>query len=236
MRQLMRRIVLSVILISTSVLNGSLSAQTSSTMIKVLDPSEVEGIPGVMLLINPGDRRKSLALVTDAKGEANTRDLNCVICTITAVDPHGSFVSRTTEFLGSSARFSLVLAIQPLLNIVGDPKAVSIEIAINDARGQPWVQHEVVIRPTVMTLENNRLSVQNTGPTGRVNVQLRAGNYTVATLTGDTISEAQFEIVTAKEQCSSGTATCRVVSPRASVRVKPISLRLSNDNDSSKPQ
>jgi len=45
-----------------------LSAQTSSTVIRVLDPSELEGIAGVILLINPGDNRESQALVTDTKG------------------------------------------------------------------------------------------------------------------------------------------------------------------------
>ena len=74
-------------------------------------------------------------------------------------------------------------------------------------------QHDVVIRPTVLTLENNRLSVQDTGSTGHVNVRLPAGAYTVATLNGDTVSEARFEIMTAKEQCSGGTVTCIVAFP-----------------------
>ena len=83
-----------------------LSAQTSSTVIRVLDPSELEGIAGVILLINPGDNRESQALVTDTKGEATARNLNCAICTVTAFDPRGLFVSRTTEFSGSESSFS----------------------------------------------------------------------------------------------------------------------------------
>lgn len=212
------------------------SAQTSSTVIRVLDPSELEGIAGVILLINPGAYRKSQALVTDTKGDATARDLNCAICTVTALDPRGLFVSRTTEFSASSHLFRLVLAIQPLIDIVGDPKAVSIDLAINDSKGQPLTRHDVVIRPTLLTLEeSNRLSVQGTGPTGHVNVRLRAGAYTVATLDKDSVSEAQFEISTAKGRCSSSTVTCIVASPRSSGRMKAISLELSSGNGQPKP-
>jgi len=124
--------------------------------------------------------------------------------------------------------FSLVIQLRPLIDTVGDPKAVSIELVIKDSKGEPLAQHNVLIRPTVMTLESNLLSIHNTGSTGHVNVQLRAGNYTVGVLNGDTVSEARFEITTAKEQCSSGTATCIVASPQSSRRMNPISLQLSS--------
>jgi hypothetical protein len=210
-------------------------AQNPSTAIRVLDASGVEGIAGVILLVNPGDARKSEAFVTNAQGEAIPHDLHCEICTISAFDPRGLFANRTTEFSSSSSSFSLVMQLHPLIDTVGDSKAVSMELVINDSTGEPLTQHEVVIRPTVLTLENNRLSVQNTGPTGHVNVQLRAGDYTVATLNKDTASEARFEIMTAKEQCSSGTVTCIVASPRSSGRMKPISLQLSASNEPPKP-
>jgi hypothetical protein len=139
------------------------------------------------------------------------------------------------------------MQLRPLIDVVGDPKAVSVELLINDSKGQPLTQHVVVIRPTVVTLENNRISVQNTSSTGHVNVQLRKGDYTVGALNGDILSEARFEIATAKEQCSSGTATCIVASPQSSRRMKPVSLQLSSGSlstlihesghvDPSKPQ
>jgi hypothetical protein len=207
--------------------------QNSSTIIKVLDASGVEGIAGVILLLNPGDARKSEAFVTNAQGEAITHGLQCEICTISAFDPRGLFVSRTTEFSSSSSSLSLVMQLCPLIDTVGDPKAVSIELVIHNSKGNPLAQQNVVIRPLLITVENNRLSVQRTDATGRVTVQLRAGNYTVGVLDGDRASEVRFEITTAKEQCSDGAAACIVASPQSSRHMKPVSLQLPSTSASS---
>jgi hypothetical protein len=187
-------------------------AQNPSTVIRVLDASGVEGIAGVVLLVNPGDARKSEAFGTNAQGKAITLGLQCQICTISAFDPRGLFASRTTEFTSSTSSFSLVMQLRPLIDTVGDPKAVSIDLVIHDSKGEPLGRQNVVIRPAVMTLENNRLSVQRTDAAGRVTVQLRAGKYAVGVLNGDSASEVRFEIARAKEQCSDGAATC-IVAP-----------------------
>ena len=202
-------------------------AQNSSTAIRVLDANGVEGISGVVLLINPGDARKSQALVTNAEGEAMTHGLQCEICTITAFDLRSLFASRTTEFSSSSPSFSLVMQLRPLIDTVGDPKATSVELVIHDSRGEPLSQKNVVVRPLVMGIENNeQLSVQRTDGTGRLAVQLRPGKYAVGTLNGGSASEARFELATAKEQCSVGAATCIVASPQSSRHPKPVSLQL----------
>ena len=202
------------------------SAQDASTLITVRDASGVEGISGVVLLVNPGDSRKSQAVVTNAQGETTVHDLQCQICTISAFDPRGLFLSRTTEFSSSSSSVSLLMQLRPLIEVVGDPNAVSIELVINDPKGQQLVKQSVVIRPTVLTLENNRLSVQETDSKGWVNVHLRAGDYTVGALDDNTVWEGRFVIANTKEQCSS-IASCIVTSPAASRRLKPIRLRLS---------
>lgn len=207
--------------------NAIAHAQSPSIVIRVLNASRIEGIAGVVLLVNPGDARQSEALVTDAQGKAITHGLHCEICTVSAFDPRGLFVSRTTEFSSSSTSFSLVMQLRPLIDTVGDPKAVSIELGIYDSKGEPLTWHDVVIRPTMLTLENNRLSIQSTGPNGHVNVELRAGDYTVAALNGDAVSQARFEIVTAKEQCPSGKVTCILASPQAPRHTKAVSLQLS---------
>jgi hypothetical protein len=119
-----------------------------------------------------------------------------------------------------------VLAIQPLLDIFFDPKAVSIELAINDSKGQPLVQHEVVIRPTLMNLQNNQLAVQRTDAKGHVKVQLRTGEYTAVALNGETLSEARFEITTTRGQCPRSAPTCIFASPRPSHPMKPVVLQL----------
>lgn len=205
---------------------GVAHAQNHSTVIRVLNASGVEGIAGVVLLVNPGDARKSVALVTNVQGEAITHDLQCEICTISAFDPRGLFASRTTEFSSSSTSVILVMQIRPLIETVGDPKAVSIELVINDSKGEPLVQQSVVIRPTVVTLENNWVSVQKTDSTGHVNARLRAGDYAVGVLNGDTASDIRFEIAPAKKLCSSGEATCIVATPRSSQHMKPVNLQL----------
>jgi hypothetical protein len=203
-----------------------LYAQDSSTTIKVLDASGVEGISGVVLLINPGDARRSQALVTNAQGEATTHGLQCEICIVSAFDPHGLFAGRTTEFSSSSSSFSLVMQLRPLIDTVGDPKAVTIELVINNSTGEPLAQQNVVIRPAVMTLENNRVSVQKTDSGGHVDAQLRAGDYIVGVLNGNSASEVRFEIRAAKEQCSDRTATCIVATPQSPRHMKPVSLQL----------
>jgi hypothetical protein len=204
-------------------------AQNTSTAIRVLDASGVEGISGVVLLINPGDARKSQALVTNAEGEAVTHGLQCEICTVTAFDLRGRFASRTTEFSSSSPSFSLVMQLRPLIDTVGDPKATSIELVIHDARGEPLSQKNVVVRPLVMGVENNeQLSVQRTDGRGRLAVQLRPGKYAVATLNGGSASEARFQLATAKEQCSVEAATCIVAWPQSSHHLKPVSLQVSS--------
>ena len=232
MKKLYSRLLLLMIAINMGCVSNVAYAQNASTAVKVLDATGVEGIAGVILLVNPGNTQKSRAFITNAQGEAITHDLQCEICTISAIDPRGFFDSRTTEFSSSSSSFSLVLRLRPLIDMVGDPKAVSVDLLIKDSKGQPLTQQSVVIRPTVVTLENNRISVQNTGPAGHVNVQLRSGDYTVGVLNGNSVSEARFKIATAKEQCSNGTATCIVASPQSSHRMKPISLQLSSNSPS----
>jgi hypothetical protein len=208
----------------------AVSAQNASTVIRALDASGVEGITGVILLVNPGDAHKSQAFVTDAHGEAITHDLHCDICAISAFDPRGLFASRTMEFSSSRSSFSLMMELLPIIDKVGDPRAVSIELAINDSNGEPLAQHDIVIRPTLMTLQNNQLYVQRTDAKGHMNIRLRKGEYTAAALNGETPTEARFEIATTKAQCSGSTRTCILASPRSSHRLRPVALQLLTNN------
>jgi hypothetical protein len=201
--------------------------QNPSTKIRVLDATGVEGIAGVILLVNPGDARKSEAFVTNTQGEASMHGLQCEICTISAFDPRGLFAGRTMEFSNSNTSFSFVMYTLPLIEKVGDPKAMSIELVIHDSKGEPFAQQNVVIRPRIITMENNNLlSVQRTDATGLVAAKLLAGNYIVGALNGNSASEARFEITTAKEECSERAGTCIVASPRYLSHIKPVSLQL----------
>ncbi len=203
-------------------------AQSSSTLIKVVDASGVEGVAGIVLLVNPGDARKSEAFVTNTRGEATANGLQCAICTISAFDAHGLFASQTAEFSSSSSSVSLTLQLRPLIDTVDDPKAVSIELVIHDPKGKPLAQQDVVIRPAVLTLEDNRVSLQRTDTTGKLTVHLRAGQYAVAMMSGDVPSEVRFEIVASKEQCSDRAGTCVVALPQSSHRPKTLDLQLAS--------
>lgn len=208
-------------------IGGVLYAQDSSTVIRVLDASGVEGISGVVLLINPGDARRSQALVTNAQGEATTHGLQCEICVISAFDPQGLFVNQTTEFASSSPSLRLVMQTRPLIDTVGDPKAVSLELVIHGTNGEPIRQQHVAIRPLVVNMENNRVSILKTDQTGRLSIQLSAGDYVVAVLNEGGPSEARLKVATSKEQCSIGTSTCIVALP-SSRYPKPVALQFAS--------
>jgi len=202
-------------------------AQNSSTAIRVLNASGVEGISGVVLLINPGDARSSQALVTNAQGEAMAHGLHCEICVISALDPHGLFADQTTEFASSNPSFRLVMQTRPLIDTVGDPKAASLELVIHGTNGEPILRHDVAIRPLVMAMGNNRISILKTDQTGRLSIQLSAGDYVVAVLNEGGPSEARLKVATSKEQCSIGTAAC-IVAPPSSRYTKPVTLQLAS--------
>lgn len=188
----------------------------------------VAGVAGVVLLINPGDTRKSVAFVTNGRGEAITNGLQCAICTVSAFDPRGLFSSRTTEFSSSSPSFSFVMQLRPLIDTVGDPKAVSVELVIRDSKGEPVAQQDVVVRPTLVTLEMNQLSIQKTDAAGRLTVHLRAGEYAFGMLSGGIASEARLAVATVKEGCVGGAVTCVVASPQSTRYLKAVDIQLSS--------
>jgi hypothetical protein len=208
--------------------SGVAGAQNPATIIRVLDASGLEGVAGVVLLINPGDTRKSAVFVTNGRGEAITNGLQCAICTVSAFDPRGLFSSRTTEFSSSSLSFSFVMQLRPLIDTVSDPKAVSVELVIRNSKGEAVVQQDVVVRPTLVTLEKNQLSIQKTDAAGRVTVPLRSGEYVVGMLSGGVASEARLAVATAKEGCVGGAVTCVIASPQSTRHLKAVDIQLSS--------
>jgi hypothetical protein len=205
-------------------------AQDPSTVIRVLDASGVEAIAGIVLLVNPGDSRNSQIFVTNAQGEAIAHGLQCGICTVSAFDPRGLFTTRTTEFSSSSPAFSLIMQLHPVVDTVGDPKALLIELVIHDSKDRPLAHQNLVIRQTTMTFEDNCVSVQRTDSMGHVNTYLRAGDYTVGVLIGESASEIRFEVKTKKKQCSGATVTCVVASAQSSHLPSTVRLQLPSGN------
>ncbi len=169
-------------------------SQSPPTLVRVLDPTGVEGIPGVVLLFNPGDSHHSLAFITDAKGRVSLPHLSCDICTVTALDPTGLFFSKTSEFDGRSASVMLILQVRPVIDVAGNPGAMDVKIKVYGPNGEPLSNQRVIVRPVVMTLEANWAYRETTDSMGLVSAQLRPGRYAVATLIGENSWEASVEI------------------------------------------
>lgn len=175
-------------------------AQNGGSVIRVLDQTGLRGIAGIVLLVNPGDSHHSSAFVTSADGRAFLPHLDCDLCTVTALDPTGLFVNKTTEFEGRSPSITLTLEVQPIIDYAFDPEAKDVAIAINGPDGKVLPNQRVAIRPTVMTFETNRSYRKTTDSKGFVRAKIRPGEYTVATVIGDIPWEASLRITEKTEQ------------------------------------
>src|ERR1039458_2689675 len=88
--------------------------EESATVVHVLDKTEIGGIAGIVLLVNPGDLHKSQAFITDPNGFAYMPHKDCGMCVIAAFDPRGIFFNRTTEFDSRNLSVKLVLELRPI--------------------------------------------------------------------------------------------------------------------------
>lgn len=170
-------------------------AQTGTTVVRVLDQTEVEEIPGIILLVNPGGSSvDNRAFITDAEGRATIPHFKCDICTITALDPTGSFFSKTTEFNGQSSSVTLILDVQPIIDRVSTPGAVLVTVAVYGPGGGILPNQRVMVRPNVMKLDANWSFQQTTESKGLISCQLAPGEYTVATIIGNIPWEGTIRI------------------------------------------
>lgn len=64
----------------------SLSAQ-QAIQVRVLDPSETEGLAGIVILVRSPQSVLVQAYVTDSEGRAVVKPVNGDICMVTAIDP-----------------------------------------------------------------------------------------------------------------------------------------------------
>ena len=169
-------------------------SQSAPTLVRVLDPTGVEGVAGVVLLFSSGDNHHSLAFIADAEGRVSLPHLNCDICTVTALDPTGLFFDKTFEFDGRSTSVTLTLQVRPTIDVVGNPGAMNVKIKVFGPDGEPLPNQRVIVRPVVMAFEANWAYRETTDSMGMVSAQLRPGKYVVATLIGENSWEASIEI------------------------------------------
>jgi hypothetical protein len=211
--------------------SGAAHAQKSATVIQVLDATGTEGIGGVILLVNPGDTHRAQAFITNVKGEATTHDLGCEICTVTAFDPRGLFASRIVEFSSASSSFHFMMQLRPIIDTVGDPQAVPIEVEMSNSKGEPLVDQSVVVRRVEMTLEENKVYMLKTDRTGHLKASLRVGNYAVIALIGQTPVSMEFVIVRSKDECTHSATACVTVSTQSPRHIKLTLPQLSSGSN-----
>ena len=175
-------------------------SQSPTVPVQVINATQIEGIPGVVLLVNSGDSHKFRAFITDADGRASLPNLGCDICTITALDPAGYFFSRTTEFGQQSSKITLVLDAQPIIDTVGEPGAIAVGIKVYGPNKNIFPNHHIAVRPTRMTAETNWIYRGTTDQGGLIKAEFRAGDYTVAALIEGAPYEARVRVTKAADE------------------------------------
>jgi hypothetical protein len=93
-----RRFARALLPVALTCLGQTVSAQQPLIRVRVTTQSLVEGLAGIVLLVNPGRLLRSQAFVTDSNGVALIPRPDCEICTISAIDPRKLFEEKTTEF------------------------------------------------------------------------------------------------------------------------------------------
>ncbi len=201
------------------------------TVVRVLDPS---GAPyaDAVLLVNPGQVTRSVALVTDQSGTAILPRLWCKVCVVTAIDPRRLFFDKTTEFKSGTPSVSVTLAVRPVIDIVADLAAIKVSVQVKEPNGFALAGRPVVVRKRVGTMEDNTFSVWNTDRKGRINLKLRPGEYVLASLVDGRFLEAPLNIAPAvKRRCSGEESDCYIANAIHNPLPAHLAVRLAPPRD-----
>jgi len=185
--------------------NNLAYAENPEIAVNVYVGDESEGVEGIVLLVNSGRANESSVSITDEEGKAYLPALNCNTCIITALDPRGLFYAKTTEFGGRTKSVVIFMQIRPVINKVGDPGAMWVDIIVHDPTGTPLAKQNVIVRPrdVTLTLESNWFYTDTTDSKGRIRAKLLPGEYIVARLTNGEVMEASFSVkVKQSKQCA----------------------------------
>jgi hypothetical protein len=206
-------------------------AENPTTLVRVQDVTGVEGIAGVVLLVNPGGVHNSKVFITDTHGLASVPRFDCSICIITAMDPRGSFFDKTTEFDGQSSSLTMILEIRPTIDKFWTPGSLQVNVILFGPSGDPLPNQDVVIRPAVMMLDTNPdtngFHTETTDPKGLVIAELLPGKYVIATLIGGKPWEAPLRIAASKSKCPAKTQKCIDSEPRGGSPKRYLAAHLS---------
>jgi len=200
----------------------------------VQDKTQIGGIAGIVLLVSQGNTHKFQAFITDPNGQASIDHLDCDICTITAIDPRGSFFSRTIEFDRHSSPITVILELRPIIDRIGYPGTILAKIKIYGPTGEPLSNQQVVIRPAVTILDSNIDSnwiyAETTDSNGQVSAELLPGEFVVAAILGEEPWEAAFHIEKSKVKCRAKARNCIDPSFRPSPPTQNVEAHLSAVN------
>jgi hypothetical protein len=187
-----KRFALVLLLIASGFLDQHVSAQAPLIRVRVADQSLIEGLAGIVLLVNPGGVNHSQAFVTDSTGVALIPRPDCEVCTISAIDPRKLFEEKTTEFSRNASSVNLAMRVLPLIERICDPGAISVQISLIGPNGSLYANRPAVLRPSVISLGESSFWPFITATDGVIDTGLVPGCYTIAGLQNETPVEAQF--------------------------------------------
>lgn len=198
--------------------------RSGTTVVRVLDASG-EPYADAVLLVNPGWYGDSVALVTDLRGKATLPKLDCKVCVLTVMDPRRMFFDKTTEFEGGTPSVTLTLRVRPVIDKMFDPREIKAYVQVKAPDGKTLPDQAVVVRRKVGTMEDNKFSVGTTDRQGQISLNLRPGEYVLASLVGGRFLEGTLDLAPEVwRRCSKAEARCLIDSAS---RRPPASLSVS---------
>jgi hypothetical protein len=204
-------------------------AQNATITLRVLDQTEIAGIPGAIVLVNPGKNSQSKAFITDDNGIVSLTGLSCATCLVTVMDPSGIFLNQTTVLDRKRSFIAIILPVRPNYNMVDDPAEVPITITVYDVSKMPVVNSEVLIRPReiILTPKANWFTRISTDSNGQVKIRILPGEYTLASFMNEKLFESPFSVACEiDEKCTSEKMRCMRSSAKKFNIKKPIVLSL----------
>lgn len=203
--------------------------QNTTVEVRVLDKTEIAGIPGAIVIVNPGKNSQSKAYVTDDNGNVSLTGFSCTTCLVTVMDPRGIFLNQTTILDRKKSPVSIILAVRPNYNMVDDPAEVPITITVYNVSKTPVANSEVLIRPReiILTPEANWFSRVPTDSNGQVKIRILPGEYVLASFVNEQLFESPFSVASEiDEKCSSKKIRCMNSSAKTFNNKQPIVVNL----------
>jgi hypothetical protein len=186
------------------------AAQT--VLVRVFDPTGAEGLKGIVLVVRPDQSHEAQAYVTGSDGRAYIQYLDGHICTVTAIDPAGLFLDKTTEFNCRDSPVTIELDVRPILDTVSTSYNVGLKIRINGPDGKPLPSENILIRPAAMSLDPVWTFLETTDSSGLIDTRFSPGEYVIAAIIHGDTYEASLVVTATNQKCPDPARNCISVS------------------------